>query len=337
MLRVRIRLILLYVIVLVAILSAVSFAKLHTFAQLFHVGIEDVFATLPPSVVDDDSVTLLLLGIGGGDHDGPNLTDSITYLRYIPKSHTVNTLGIPRDLWDPDIKDKINSIYTYALQQDKLSAYAYVKEKYTDLLHTQIDYILVVNFNDFEQLIDLLGGVQIHIDRGFVDTQYPKDGFENAECEPYDPDYGCRYETLIFRAGDQKLNGNVALKFVRSRHAQGDEGTDFSRSKRQQLMIGAIRSKLVEIMKKRDFDSLARVLVFINEKIKRDITNKEFLALGRTLLLDSGNVKTVAHTLDEELFEIPPLEDYEGRYVLIPKDNDFEVLRATVDKKLNSP
>ncbi len=337
MLRVRLRLILFYVVVLVAILSAVSLAKLNTFAKLFHVGIGDVFANLPANVVKDDSVTLLLLGIGGGDHDGPNLTDSITYLRYMPKSHTVNTLGIPRDLWDPDIKDKINSIYTYALQQDKLNTYSYVKEKYTDLLHTQIDYILVVDFNDFEQLIDLLGGVQIHIDKGFVDTQYPKDGFENAECEPYDPDYGCRYETLIFRAGDQKLNGNIALKFVRSRHAQGDEGSDFSRSKRQQLVIGAIRSKLMEIIQKRDFDTLARVLVFIDGKIKRDITNKEFLPLGRTLLLNSGNVKTVSHTLDEDVFEIPPLEEYEGRYVLIPKDNDFDVLQATVNKILNSP
>lgn len=336
MFRVRLRLILFYVVVLLAILSAVAFAKLNTFAKLFHVGMEDVFTTLPPNVVKDGSVTFLLLGIGGGDHDGPNLTDSITYLRYIPKSHTVNTLGIPRDLWDPGIKDKINSIYTYALQQDKLSPYAYVKEKFTNLLHTEIDYVIIINFSDFEQLIDLLGGVQIHIDKGFVDTQYPKDGFENAECEPYDPDYGCRYETLIFREGDQHLNGNVALKFVRSRHAQGDEGTDFSRSRRQQLVIGAIRSKLVRIVQKRDFDTLAEVLAFIDQKIKRDITNKEALAQGRTLLLDGGNVKIIPHTLKEDAFEIPPLEDYEGRYVLIPKDNDFEILRSIINIELNA-
>ncbi len=335
MLRVRIRLILFYIVVLVAILSAVAFAKLNTFASLFHVGIGDVFASLPSDVVKDSSITFLILGIGGGDHDGPNLTDSITYLRYTPKNHAINTLGIPRDLWDPEIKDKINSIYTYSLQQDKLSTYSYVKEKFANLLDTQIDYVVVVDFNDFEQLIDLLGGIQIHIDKGFVDTQYPKDGFENAECEPYDPDYGCRYETLIFRAGDQKLNGSIALKFVRSRHAQGDEGTDFSRSKRQQLVIGAIRSRIMEIVQRRDFDTVAKVLAFIDQKIKRDITNKESLALARTLLLDSGKVKIIPHTLDEDVFEIPPLEDYEGRYVLVPKNEDFESLRSIVNQTLN--
>jgi anionic cell wall polymer biosynthesis LytR-Cps2A-Psr (LCP) family protein len=249
----------------------------------------------------------------------------------------MNTLGIPRDLWDPEIKDKVNSIYTYALEQEKTDPYTYVKHKFDGLLQTQTDYVAVIDFNDFEQLIDLIGGIQVHIDTGFVDTQYPKDGFENAECQPFDPDFGCRYETLVFRAGDQHLNGKVALKFVRSRHAQGDEGTDFARSRRQQLVIGAIRTKLTEILRKRDFNTLTRVLTFMDQKIKRDISNTESLALARTLLLSGKTTQVVGHALDESIFEVPAQDEYEGRYVLIPKDDDLESLQRMVKSKLNAP
>lgn len=332
----RSRLLLLYGIILFSILSAVLVGKANMLAQSFHVSLGDVFSPVPASTLKDDALTVLLLGIGGGSHEGPDLTDSITLIRYIPTKNTVRTLGVPRDLWDPEIKDKINSIYTYALQQDEKDAFGYVKEKFNNLLHSQIDYVVVIDFNDFTQLIDLLGGIQVHIDTGFVDTEFPKEGFENADCVPYDPDFSCRYETLVFRAGDQKLNGEIALKFVRSRHASGDEGTDFARSKRQQLVIAAIRSKIIETVKKRDFDTISKMLSFIDKKVKRDITNKEALAIGRTLITSGSKVSVASNTLDEDVFEVPAQSEYENRYVLIPNDNDFSMLQNLINKKLNA-
>ncbi|MBP6994159.1 LCP family protein [Candidatus Woesebacteria bacterium] len=332
----KLRLILLYGITLFAILSAVLLNKASMLARSFDVHLSDMFSPLPTSMLSDDAITVLLLGIGGKDHEGPDLTDSITLIRYTPGENSVRTLGIPRDLWDPESKDKVNSIYTYALQQDEESPFSYVKEKFNALLQNQIDYVVVIDFNDFTQLIDLIGGIQVHINAGFVDSEFPKDGFENADCVPYDPEYSCRYETLVFRAGDQKLNGDIALKFVRSRHASGNEGSDFARSKRQQMVIGAIRSKLIELVHKRDFDTISKVLAFAHQKVKRDITNKDALAIGRTLMLSGDKVSVVSNTLDEDVFEVPPLNEYENRYVLVPSRGDFDKLQTLINKKLSA-
>ncbi|GIW64972.1 MAG: hypothetical protein KatS3mg092_0905 [Patescibacteria group bacterium] len=40
----------------------------------------------------DDQVNILLLGIAGGNHDGPNLSDSITVLNYNLKTNTLTTI-----------------------------------------------------------------------------------------------------------------------------------------------------------------------------------------------------------------------------------------------------
>lgn len=335
MFRTRIRLVLLYAVILTAILSAVVLAKVSAFGTLFRLEAADIFAPLPEQILADGTVTFLLLGIGGGDHEGPNLTDSITFVRYSPEQNQISTLGIPRDLWDPDIKDKVNSIYTYALDQTETNTFAYVKSAFMSLLQTEIDYVAVIDFKDFEELIDLLGGIRVNIDKGFVDPWYPKAGYENTECEPYDPNYSCRYETLVFREGNQELNGTVALKFVRSRHAQGDEGSDFSRSKRQQLVINGIQSRLMEIVKQRDFDTILQVMAFLDSKIKRDITNKESLAIGRTMLLHGSVPKVRGSAINDTVFEVPPLEEYDGRYVLIPKDGDYAALGSLINNALN--
>ena len=335
MLRSRVRFILIYLVVLAAILSAVVFVQIRTFTRLFQVRLTDIVAPISPQTLTDGAVTFLLLGIGGTGHEGPTLTDSITLVRYSPIDGSVHTLGIPRDLWNPEIQDKVNATYTYALQQNKVTPTQYVKAKYSDLLKVQIDHVMIINFADFEELIDLIGGVDVLIEKGFVDTQYPKDGFADVECEPYDPNYGCRYETLVFRAGLQKLSGKVALKYVRSRHADGEEGSDFSRSSRQQNVLTSIRNRIEELVRRRDFDTLTIVASFLNNRIKRDISNKESIALARSLLLRSNKVRLTTQTLPESAFEVPPLTQYDGRYVLVPKDDDFAQFQSLIHSKLN--
>lgn len=331
--KAKLSLIGIYVIIIVAVLSIAIGIRLNAFARTLSVNAFDLIRPLPSSVLSDTQVTILLLGISGEGHDGPYLTDSITILRYSPSHHTIRTLGIPRDLWVPEIKDKINSIYTYALQQKIYSPYTYTKEKFHNILGTQIDYVVIINFSDFEELIDLIGGIKVHLDKGFVDPLFPIDGAENKDCIPYDPNFGCRYQTLMFRAGDLKLNGAVALKFVRSRHAEGDEGSDFSRSKRQQIVVTAIKNRLFELMRERDFDKLLSVISFLNTHIKRDISNQDSLHLVRTGIQQSPLMESA--TLTEDMLEMPPMDEYEGRYVLIPPMKDYKRLQTTIEDLLN--
>src|SRR5690606_10518850 len=87
-----------------------------------------------------------------------------------------------------------------------------------------VHYAVVVDFNAFENVIDLIGGIEVNVLTPFVDSKYPIPGKENDLCGG-DPEFTCRYETLVFEKGLTFMDGETALKFARSRNAEGDEGT----------------------------------------------------------------------------------------------------------------
>ena len=47
----------------------------------------------------DQRINILLLGIGGGKHDGPNLTDTLILASVDPQTNKVTLISVPRDLW----------------------------------------------------------------------------------------------------------------------------------------------------------------------------------------------------------------------------------------------
>src|SRR5690606_17112238 len=85
---------------------------------------------------------------------------------------------------------------------------------------------------------DAVGGVDVNVERAFVDYEYPIEGRENAY------PISSRYKTLDFKVGMQHMDGQTALEYARSRHAAGVEGTDFARSQRQQKVITAFKDKV---------------------------------------------------------------------------------------------
>src|SRR5205823_3687767 len=64
-------------------------------------------------------VNILLLGIGGGIHEGPDLTDTIIYANLDPEKKKVTLVSIPRDVWIPPLNAKINAAYTYSEEKQK--------------------------------------------------------------------------------------------------------------------------------------------------------------------------------------------------------------------------
>src|SRR3989338_6951383 len=51
----------------------------------------------------ENTINVLFLGVGGGSHDGPNLTDTIMLGNIDQFKNKVTFISIPRDLWIPDI------------------------------------------------------------------------------------------------------------------------------------------------------------------------------------------------------------------------------------------
>ncbi len=122
------------------------------------------------------------------------------------------------------------------------------------------------------------------------------------------------------------MDGTLALKFVRSRHAEGEEGSDFARNRRQQLVMNAVKNKIMSQVKSLDIKTMSVLYNETNALIERDITNQEIAGIAKNTLFKKNLTQTnIPLTMD--LFEVPKADDYYGKYVLIPADNNLSNLK----------
>jgi LCP family protein required for cell wall assembly len=117
------------------------------------------------------------------------------------------------------------------------------------LLGIPIDYFVGLDFTAFDQGVDAMGGIDVDVPVSFVDPQYPS-------CDANT----CPYETISFKAGEQHMDGAIALEYARSRHGDNGQGTDFARSQRQQQILTAIKAKVLSIGGIGDLPSLLDAL-----------------------------------------------------------------------------
>lgn len=274
----------------------------------------------------DGKVGILILGIAGSNHAGPNLSDSIIVLNYDLKSNKILTITIPRDIWSDTLKDKINSAYAYGENKMEGGGMKLAKAEIESIVGLPLQYAAVIDFDKFVEFIDFLGGVEIDVARSFVDHDFPIPGREDDLCSG-DAQYRCRYETVKFSKGAQRMDGKTALKFVRSRHAVGPEGGDFARSKRQQKTIAAIKTKISKIfLTKRDTKDWEKLYKIMDRLFKRDISNQQAAILVKSMILNR-QLKQQDIELVEDFFAVPDRSLYEGRFVFVPKGGNFESIK----------
>lgn len=277
----------------------------------------------------DGRVNILLLGIGGGTHEGPDLTDTIMVLSFQPQHQTLAMISVPRDIWSDTLKDKVNSAYHYGEEKKKGGGLVLSKAILSDMIGLPIQYSLVLDFDGFKKVIDLVGGVDVTVQKAFTDYEYPIPGKENDTCNG-DPEFKCRYETLHFDAGLQTMDGERALKYVRSRHAEGEEGSDFARGRRQQEVILALKNKLLSkdiYLKSGEIEKLYRAF---DNATDTDMNMGELMTVGK-LFLKTPKDKTTRISIDDQLYT-PPTNWY-GRFVLLPKDS-FDALHTYIKSQL---
>ncbi len=278
----------------------------------------------------NDSVNVLILGIPGGTHDGPTLSDSIV-VAHIDFAHKkIVTLGIPRDIWSTTLKDKINSAYAYGEAQEKGGGMKLARAEVAAIIGQPIQYAAVINFSQFRDLINAFGGITVSVEHTFTDKKYPVAGREADECGG-DPNFGCRYETIHFAAGERKMDGETALKFVRSRQAEGEEGTDFARNKRQERVLAAVKQRVLQIISVPTVSNARTVYKAFDTFFERDFTNQQGADIVRAVILKK-DISITPITIPRDLFIVPPAYQYDGRYVLIPHDGNGHTIHAFVQK-----
>lgn len=268
----------------------------------------------------DSRVTVLVLGKGGKDHEAPDLTDTLMVASFsLNTPGEIDLISLPRDIWIDPLKAKINSLYYYGNLKKPGGGLVLAKSTVEEILGTPIHYAIVVDFSGFEQVINALGGVDVEVATPFVDTKYPIAGKETDECGG-DLTYACRYETISFDQGTQHMDGATTLKFTRSRNAQGDEGTDLARAKRQQLVMVAIKNKLTSRQVLTSPKTLTAVYEAALAAMETDLDRQQLAVLARLALDARDNV--TSHVLPEDLIYHPPDYLYSYQYVFIPSSED---------------
>ena len=198
----------------------------------------------------DGRVNILLLGIGGPGHDGPDLTDTIMLASIDPVTHKAVLLSIPRDLWvkiPGNGYQKINAAYpdgksestAKSLAGQEADGLALLDKTLEPVIGVPINYHMVVDFQAFQQVVDNLGGVTIDVTPN--ELNWPSAN----PTELYDPTIAWENHNnpIIAKEGIQTMGGAQALLFARSR----ETSSDFARGQRQRALIVAIKEKALSV------------------------------------------------------------------------------------------
>ncbi len=315
--RVTIAFFSLIILVLLGLLAIVGVRKLNI-PLYFNVVYN--FATAPVGQLASSAgrTNILVMGKAGGVHDGPDLTDTMMLVSVSLTSPDVKIISIPRDTWIPEIRAKINSAYYWGNQKTPGGGITFAKAITQEVVGVPIQYGTVVDFSGFKDIVDQLSGIQVNVENAFTDYYYPIAGKENDTCGGTDPQFMCRYETLTFNSGLQTMNGDTALKFVRSRHGLGVEGTDIAREARQQKVTDAIKNKLLD---KKTYANPIRDIAIIRvilNSIQTDIDYPTAGIVARKVYDARNSINN--YLIPQDLMINPPVnKTYDMQSVFIPK------------------
>lgn len=227
----------------------------------------------PPAWSGKDRLNVLLLGVDKreGDAQTEN-TDTLIVLSLDPLANTAAMLSIPRDtlVAIPGVpnKDKVNAAYSYGGAQRGPDL---ARRTVEGLLGIPIHSFALIDFAAFTKIVDSFGGVLVDVKRPLRDEEYPT------------ADSGI--ERLQILAGPQLLRGDDALRYARSRH----DSNDFSRARRQQDVLAALRLRLVQ-------GGLARIPAVVDRigtAVQTSFDPGNVLPLARTgTAIDSGAIRS---------------------------------------------
>jgi LCP family protein required for cell wall assembly len=272
----------------------------------------------------DDRINILLLGIGGPGHDGPYLSDTNIILSIKPSTNEVAMISVPRDLGvtigEHGVR-KINSADSFGEAQAPGSGGEYARQIFAKTFGIDIPYYARVDFQAFQELVDEVGGVTVNVPRAFVDYEFPGPNFS--------------YRTLSFDAGMQVMDGQRALDFARSRHGNNGEGSDFARSRRQQLMISALKEKLLSVGTYTNPVRIQSILQSLSNHITTNLNFGQMMYLASLAKDADKNLKMLVLDNSETGFLKSYIAD-SGAYILAPRTGNFDDINLAVENVFDS-
>ncbi len=267
-------------------------------------------------------IALVLLGLDTRSETGSMNTDVMMVAAFNPKTKTATVVSIPRDSdlnMEGYKKHKANGYYAAFhsngrnekdLEGDQATAYArdQTREMLAKFFGIPINYTAVIDFQGFVDVVDALDGVTVTVDKDmrYVDTVDDTD--------------------IDLKKGEQKLDGEQALGFVRyrkSNHNKGFEPTaessDFERNERQSQVLGAITDRL------KSFSSVTKVdniLNAVGDNMRTDIPKAQI----------ENMIKTYFGINRSDIRFIPLAGTWKSPYVYLDEDKLLEAKQALAEE-----
>lgn len=260
----------------------------------------------------DGRVNILLLGKGGGNHPGADLTDSIMIASIDPIAKEAALFSLPRDLWvkAPNLWSmKINAVYSSAKQKaysinetddaaaEKAGVQA-IENVIKDITGVPLHYYIMIDFLAFQQAVDAVGGVDINVPEPLYDYMQAWDNNNNP---------------LIADAGQQQFDGKKALLYARSRYSS----SDFARGERQRQIIIALQQKVLQLGTFSNPVTVTKLLNTVGSNVTTDLSLSEIMRIydiGKDIqstsiasfsLTDEGNILVKTDNINESSVVVP--------------------------------
>ena len=181
-----------------------------------------------------------------------------------PVTNSVLMTNIPRDsyvtLHSYQANDKLTHAGVYGIEESVKTI--------EDMLNTDINYYVRVNFSTVVDLVDAIGGIEVYSDYSFKTHGRQNRGYK-------------------FKKGWNKLNGKEALAFARERYSFKDG--DFQRNKNQEIVMKAMLKKILS--SKTLLTKYTDILDAVEDEMQTNMSTADIQALAKMQLKDMPDWK----------------------------------------------
>ena len=246
----------------------------------------------------EDVVNIMLIGQDARPGEGRARSDSMILVTLNPKKNAIQMTSFMRDTYvqiPGYANNRLNVAYRYGGNE-------LMNETYRINFGLEIDGNVMVNFNEFTTIIDMLGGVEMELSQEEVNYMHNK---------------GCTDMVV----GSNHLDGEETLVFVRMRYVSGG---DYGRTERQRRVLGAV----VESLKDSSIGTITALIKDLLPHVVTNLTDAQILnyaTTGVALLANGAQIQT--YRIPEDDANYGAMID--GMSVLVP---DLEACRSDLEQ-----
>ncbi len=242
---------------------------------------------------------VLILGLDRRPNQGLTVrSDVIMLVTAYPQGPRLGLLSIPRDLYVeiPGYgENRINTAHFWGEREGAGGGPGLAMETVAHNFNVPMNHYVRVDFEGFRAVVDAVGGIDIVVDTAIVDGAYPTD------------DYGT--QRIEIPAGPQRMDGERALQYVRTRRG----ASDFERAELQQQVFKAL---MRQMMRPANWTRLPAVFLAVTGHVETNLGPVEMVRLSVTALM-VGEDGMEHHVIDRDMTR--PWTTPTGGAVLLPR------------------